>query len=96
MTSPLSPRPPFHNGGAGEETGQNYGAENSTNVRFAAERGDLAAGGTVHAALKAASTVQIPSVWWGGGAAPAVAGWRHRGVFVQTFFQTSETSHANN
>lgn len=90
MTSPLSPRPPFRDGGAGEETGQNYGAENSTNVLFAAERGDLAAGGAAHAALKAASTVQIPSVWLGGGAAPAAAVWRHRRVLVQTFFPNLE------
>lgn len=77
--------------------GQNYGAENSAKVLFAAERGGggLAAGGAAHAALKAASTVQIPSVWWGGGvlglggAAPAAV-WRHRGVLVQTFFQTSK------
>lgn len=95
MTSPLSLRPPFRDGGAGEETGQNYGAGNCTNVGFAAEGGGLAAGGTAHEALKAAPS-RFPAFGGAGGAAPAAAVWRHRGVFVQTFFQTSKTSHANN
>lgn len=98
VTSPLASRPPFRDGGAGEETGlELWSRQLRQMVALQQKGGDLAAGGTAQAvALKAACTVPIPSVWWGGGAAPAAAVWWHRGVFVQTFFQTSKTSHANN
>lgn len=75
----------------------NYGAGNSANVNFAAERGDLAAGGTAHAAraLKLPPQAGFP-VFGGGGGAPAVAvGWQ-RDVFVRTFIQTLKMVQANN